>query len=91
MQIYSIKSEGTLVDHTPRRVDVPLPYRSLLLLGHPYICMIWQELSHWPSMLSRENPSAGQGHAGLIRGPPAINQREQCILGGGSRSYLTIA
>ena len=33
-------------------------------------------------MLSRENPSTGQTHAGLITGPPAINQQEQCIPGG---------
>ena len=39
-------------------------------------------------MFSRENPSTGQRHAGLIRGPPAINQREQCILGGGRNSHV---
>ena len=37
-------------------------------------------------MFSRENPSTCQTHAGLIRGPPAINQREQCILGVGGNS-----
>ena len=39
-------------------------------------------------MFSRENPSTGQTHAGLIRGPPAINQQEQCILGVGGTSCL---
>ena len=42
-------------------------------------------------MFSRENPSAGQGHAGSIRTPPAINQREQCIVGGGGDSHLKMA
>ena len=32
--------------------------------------------------------SLSQGHAGLIRWPPAINQQEQCILGGGGNSCL---
>ena len=39
-------------------------------------------------MFSREDPSTGPTHAGLIRGPPAINQREQCILGVGGNSCL---
>ena len=55
----------------------------LLLVGDLLICILWQELSHWSSKLSRENPSTGETHAGLMRGPPAINQQEQCILGGG--------
>ena len=42
-------------------------------------------------MFSRENPSTGQTHAGSIRGPPAINQQEQCILGGGGNSHLKMA
>ena len=59
-----------------------------LLLGNQFICILWQELSHWPSKLSRENPSTGETHAGLSRGPPVINQQEQCILGGGGNSCL---
>ena len=61
-----------------------------LLLGDLLICILWQELSHWPSKFSRENPSTGQGHAGLIRGPPAVNQQEQCIMGVGGNSCLKI-
>ena len=38
-----------------------------------------------------ENLSTGQGHAGSIRAPPAINQQEQCILGGGGNSHLKMA
>ena len=62
-----------------------------LLLDNQLICILWQELSHWPSKLSRENPSTGETHAGLIRRPPAINQWEQCILGVGGNSCLKIA
>ena len=58
---------------------------------NPQICILWQELSHWPSKFSRENPSTGQGHAGSIRAPPAKNQQEQCILGGGGNSHLKMA
>ena len=59
-----------------------------LLLGNLLICILWQELSHWSSKLSRENPSTCETHAGSIRAPPAINQQEQCILGVGGNSYL---
>ena len=59
-----------------------------LLLGDLLICILWQELSHWSSKLSRENPSTGETHAGSIRAPPAINQQDQCILGVGGNSYL---
>ena len=59
-----------------------------LLLGDLLICILWQELSHWPSLFSRDNPSTGQTHAGSIRVPPAINQQEQCILGAGGSSHL---
>ena len=61
------------------------------LLGKQLICILWQELSHWPSKFSRENPSTGETHAGLIRAPPAINQRERCILGGGGNFCLKMA
>ena len=59
-----------------------------LLLGDLLICILWQELSHWSSKFSGENPSTGETHAGLIRAPPAINQREECILGVGGNSCL---
>ena len=36
---------------------------------------------------SREPPSAGQGHAGLVRGPPAVNQQEKCIV---TREYFHV-
>ena len=39
-------------------------------------------------MFSRENPYTGQSHASLIRGPPDINQREQCILREGGNSGI---
>ena len=54
---------------------------TMALSGQAQICILWQELSHWPSMLSRENTSTGQGHVGLIRAPPAIIQQVQCIVG----------
>ena len=57
-------------------------------LGNLLICILWQELSHWSSKLSRENPSTDETHAGSIRAPPAINQQVQCILGVGENSYL---
>ena len=47
--------------------------------------------SNWPSKFSRETPSTGQGHSGSIRVPPAKNQQEQCILGGGGNSHLKMA
>ena len=61
-----------------------------LLLGGLFICILWQELSHWPSMFSRESPSTGQSHAGLIGNRPAINQQEQCIMEVGGNSCLKI-
>ena len=41
-------------------------------------------------MYSRENPSAGQGTVGLMRGLPAINKQLQCILGEVMISQLKI-
>ena len=64
---------------------------TMALSGQPKIRILWQELSHWPSKFSRENPSTGQGHAGSVRAPPAINQQEQCILGGVGNSHLKMA
>ena len=83
-----LTSERDRLQAVPLRVGLCISMSAWLLLGDLLICILWQELSHWPSLFSRENPSTGQTHAGLIRGPPAINQREQCILGAGGNSHL---
>ena len=73
------------VQQVPLRVGLCISMNAWLLMDDLLICILGQELSHWLSMFSRENPFTG---AGLIRDHPAINQWEQCILGGGVNSCL---
>ena len=75
------QTNPTPVSEIDYRMGLCISMGAWLLLGDLLICILWQELSHWPSKFSKENPSTGQTHAGLIRGPPTINQPEQCILG----------
>ena len=79
------------IESPTSRVGLFISMSAWLPLGNQLICILWQEFSHWPSKSSKENPSTGQTRAGLMRGPPAINQREQCILGGGRDSCLEMA
>ena len=63
----------------------------MALSGQPPNSHIMAGIISLDIILSRENPSTGQTHAGSIRGPPAINQQEQCILGGGGNSHFKMA
>ena len=49
---------------------------------------VWQELCHWSFKFTKDITFAGQGHAGFIGVPPAINQRKQGILGEGRSFHL---
>ena len=53
-----------------------IPY-GWLILWNPHITYYGRTYLIGPFLFSRENSTAGQGTAGLMRGLPAINQQEQ--------------